>query len=114
MQNRKQPQAPLLPRRSLYAFRLPFVARPHALMLSSAAEITLTASTASATIADATLRQSVPLGEAAIAVALFFWLAAETACLGAGPAIGLPKAPGVPLHAENLDRAIQRRNRLIK
>jgi hypothetical protein len=114
MQNRKQPQAPLLPHRSLYAFRLPFAARTHALTLSSAAEITLTASTASATIVDATLRQSVPLGEAAIAVALFFWLAAEIACLGAGPAIGLPKAPGVPLHAENLDRAIQRRNRLIK
>ena len=114
MQSRKQPQAQLLPRRSLYAFRLPFAARTHALMLSSAAEITLTASSASATIADAILRQSVPLGEAAIAVALFFWLAAEIACLSAGPAIDMPKAPAVPLRGENLDRAIQRRNRLIK
>ena len=26
----------------------------------------------------------------------------------------MPKAPAVPLHGENLDRAIQRRNRLIK
>ena len=114
MQSRKQPQAQLLPRRSLYAFRLPFAARTHALMLSSAAEITVTASTASATIVDAILRQSVPLGEAAIAVALFFWLASEIACLGAGPAIALPQAPMVPVHTENFDRAIQRRNRLIK
>jgi hypothetical protein len=114
MQSQKQHQAHLLPRRSLYAFRLPVAARTHALMLSSATEITLTASTASATIADAILRQSVPLGEAVIAVALFFWLAAEIACLGAGPAIVLPQAPMVPLHTENLDRAIQRRNRLIK
>ncbi len=116
MQSRKQHQARLLPRRSLYAFRLPIAARKHALMLSSATEITLTASTAAATIADAILRQSAPLGEAAIAAALFFWLAAEIACLGAGPAIALPQAPIVPLqiHAENLDRAIQRRNRLIK
>ncbi|MGA7327968.1 MAG: hypothetical protein WBX25_26650 [Rhodomicrobium sp.] len=114
MQSRKQPHAQILPRRSLYAFRLPFAARTHALMVSSAAEITLTASTASATIADAILRQPVPIGEAAIAVALFFWLAAEIACLGAGPAIAMPEAPAVPLRAENLDRAIQRRNRLIK
>ena len=114
MQSQKQHQAHLLPRRSLYAFRLPVAARTHALMLSSATEITLTASTASATIADAILRQSVPLGEAVIAVALFFWLAAEIACLGAGPAIVLPQAPRVPLPTENLDRAIQRRNRLIK
>ena len=84
------------------------------MLYSCGAEITLTASTASATIADAILRQSVPLGEAVIAVALFFWLAAEIACLGAGPAIVLPQAPMVPLHTENLDRAIQRRNRLIK
>ena len=81
MQSQKQHQAHLLPRRSLYAFRLPVAARTHALMLSSATEITLTASTASATIADAILRQSVPLGEAVIAVALFFWLAAEIACI---------------------------------
>lgn len=114
MQSRKQHQAQLLPRRSRYAFRLTFAARTHALMLSSAAEITVTASTASATIVDAILRQSVPLGEAAIAVALFFWLAAEIACLGAGPAIATPKAPAVPLHTEKFDRAIQRRNRLIK
>ncbi len=114
MQSRKQQQAYLLPQRSLYAFRLPVVARTHALMLSSAAEIALTASTASATIADALLRPSVPLGEAVVAVSLFFWLAAEIACLGAGPAIALPQAPMVPLHAENLDRAIQRRNRIIK
>ena len=114
MQSRIQPQAHLLQRRSLHAFWLPFAARTHALMLSSAAEITLTASTASATIADAMLRQSVPLGEAAIAVALFFWLAAEIACLGAGPAIAMPEVPAVPLHTKNLDRAIQRRNRLIK
>ena len=72
MQSQKLPQAHLLPRRSLYAFRLPFAARTHALMLSSTAEIALTASAASATIADAILRQSVPLGEAAIAVALFY------------------------------------------
>jgi hypothetical protein len=83
-------------------------------MLSSASEIALTASTASATIADAFLRQSVPLGEAGIAVALFFWLAAEIACLGAGPAIAPPQAPMAPLHTGKLDRAIQRRNRLIK
>lgn len=114
MQSQKQNQAHLLPRRSLYEFRLPVAARTYALMLSSATEITLTASTASATIADAILRQSVPLGEAVIAVALFFWLAAEIACLGAGPAIPLPQAPMVPLHTENLDRAIQRRNRRIK
>lgn len=114
MQSRKHHQAHLLPRRSLSAFRLPVAARTHALMLSSATEITLTASTASATIADAILRQPVPLGEAVIAVALFFWLAAEIACLGAGPAIALPQAPMVPLHTENLNRAIQRRNRLIK
>ncbi len=114
MQSQKQHQANLLPRRSLYAFRLPVPARAHALMLSSASEITLTASTASATIADAMLRQSVPLGEAVIAVALFFWLAAEIVCLGAGPAIALPQAPMVPLHTEKLDRAIQRRNRIIK
>lgn len=114
MQSRKQPQAYLLPRRSLYVFRQPFATRTHALMLSSAAEITLTASTASATIADAILRQPMPLGEAAIALALFFWLAAEIAYLGAGPAIAMPKAPAVPLNAGNLDRAVQRRNRLIK
>ena len=114
MQSQKHHQAHLLPRRSLYAFRLPVAARTHALMLSSATEITLTASTASATIADAILRHSVPLGEAVIAVALFFWLAAEIACLGAGPAIALPQAPMVPLHTENLDRGIQRRNRRIK
>ena len=114
MQSQKQHEAHLLPRRSPYTFRLPVAARTHALMLSSATEITLTASTASATIADAILRQSVPLGEAVIAVALFFWLAAEIACLGAGPAIVVPQAPMVPLHTENLDRAIQRRNRLIK
>ncbi len=114
MQSQKHHQAHLLPRRSLYAFRLPVAGRTHALMLSSATEITLTASTASATIADALLRQSVPLGEAVIALALFFWLAAEIACLGAGPAIALPQAPVVPLHTGNLDRAIQRRNRLIK
>jgi hypothetical protein len=83
-------------------------------MLSSASEITLTGSTASATIADVIMRQSVPLGEAVIAVALFFWLAAEIVCLGAGPAIALPQAPMVPRHAEKFDRAIQRRNRLIK
>jgi hypothetical protein len=83
-------------------------------MLSSATEITLTASTASATITDALLRQSVPLGEAVIAVALFFWLAAEIACFGAGPAIALPLAPLVPFQTEKLDRAIQRRNGLIK
>ena len=114
MQSLKQDQAHLLPRRILSAFRLPAAARTHALMLSSASEITLTASTASATIADAFLRQSVPLGEAVIAVALFFWLAAEIVCLGAGPAIALPQAPMVPLQTGNLDRAIQRRNRLIK
>ena len=111
MQSQKQHQAHLLPRRSPYTFRLPVAARTHALMLSSATEITLTASTASATIADAILRQSLPLGEAVIAVAHFFRLAAEIACLGAGPAIVVPM---VPLHTENLDRAIQRRNRLIK
>ncbi len=114
MQSRKQHQARLLPPRTLYAFRLPAAARTHALMLSSASEITLTASTATATIADAFLRQSVPLGEAGIAVALFFWLAAEIVCLGAGPAIALPQAPMVPLQTGNLDRAIQRRNRIIK
>jgi len=114
MQSLKQHQAYLLPRRSLLAFRLPVVARTHALMLSSATEITLTASSASATIADAISRPSVPLGEAVVAVSLFFWLAAEIACLGAGPAIALPQAPMVPLHAKNLDRAIQRRNRFIK
>jgi len=114
MQSLKHHQAHLLPRRSLHAFRLPVVARTNALMLSSASEITLTASTASATIADAILRESVPLGEAGIAVALFFWLAAEIACLGAGPAIALPQAPMVPPYTEDLDRAIQRRNRLIK
>ena len=114
MQSQKQHKANLLPRRSLYAFRLPVPARTHALMLSSASEITLTASTASATIADAILRPSVPLGEAVVAVSLFFWLAAEIACLGAGPAIALPQAPMVPLHTENFDRAVQRRNRLIK
>src|SRR5271166_1511405 len=114
MQSQKQHQAHLLPRRSLYAFRLPVVARTHALMLSSATEITLTASTTSATVADAISRQSVPLGEPVIAVALFFWLAPEITCLGAGPAIALPQAPMIPLHTENLDRAIQRRNRLIK
>ena len=114
MQSRKQHQACLLPQRGLYAFRLPVVARTHALMLSSATEIALTASTASATIADAMLRPSVPLGEAVVAVALFFWLAAEIACLGAGPAIALPQAPMVPLHTQKLDRAIQRRNRHIK
>src|SRR5271165_7657871 len=114
MQSRNQLQTRLLPRRSLYAFRLPVAARTHALMLSSATEITLTASTAVATITDAILRQSAPLSEAAIAAALFFWLAAEIFSLGAGPAIALPQAPMVPLHTENLDRAIQRRNRLIK
>ncbi len=114
MQNQKQNQANLLPWRSLYALRLPVPARAHALMLSSASEITLTASTASATIADAFLSKSAPLGEAVIAVALFFWLAAEIVCLGAGPAIAMPRAPMVPLHTEKLDRAIQRRNRLIK
>jgi hypothetical protein len=114
MQSLKQHQAHLLPRRSLYAFRLPVAARTHALMLSSATEITLTGGTASATIADAILRPSVPLGEAVVAVALFFWLAAEIACLSAGPAIALPQAPTVPLHTQKLDRAIQRRNRLIK
>ena len=114
MQSQKQYQAHLLPRRGLYAFRLPVAARTHALMLSSASEITLTASSASATIADAFSRPSIPLGEAGIAVALFFWLAAEIACLGAGPAIALPLAPMVPLHTQNLDRAIQRRNRIIK
>ena len=114
MQSRKQHQAYLLPRRSLSAFRLPVVARTHALMLSSAIEMALTAGTTSATIADAISRQSVPLGEAVVAVALFFWLAAEIACLGAGPAIALPQAPMAALHTEKLDRAIQRRNRLIK
>jgi hypothetical protein len=114
MQNQKQNQAYLLPQSTPYAFRLPVAARAHALMLSSATEIALTATTASATIADALLRPSVPLGEAVVAVSLFFWLAAEVACLGAGPAIALPQAPMVPLHARNLDRAIQRRNRLIK
>jgi hypothetical protein len=114
MQSRKQHRAQLLPRRRLYAFRLPVAARTHALMLSSATEITLTASSASATIADAILSQSVPMGEAAIAVALFFWLAAEIACLAAGPAIPLPQAPMAPVHTANLDRSIQRRNRLIK
>ena len=114
MQSQKQHQAHLLPQRSLYAFRLPVAARAHALMLSSATEITLTAGTASATTADAILRQSVPLGEAVIAVALLLWLAAEIACLSAGPAIALPQAPMVPLHIEKLNRAIQRRNRIIK
>ncbi len=114
MQSRKQHQANLLPRRGLYAFRLPVVARTHALMLSSATEIALTASSASATIADAISRESVPLGEAGVALALFLWLAAEIACLGAGPAIVQPQAPMVPLHTEHLDRAIQRRNRIIK
>ncbi len=114
MQSQKQHQTHLPLRRSLHEFRLPVGARRHALMLSSAAEITLTAGTASATIADALLRPSVPLGEAVIALALFFWLAAEIACLGAGPAIALPQAPIVPLHPENLNRAIRRRNRLIK
>jgi hypothetical protein len=114
MQSQKHHQARLLPRRSLYAFRLPVAARAHALMVSSASEITLTASTASATIADAFLRDSVPLGEAGVALALFLWLAAEIACLGAGPAIALPQAPMVPLHTEKLDRAISRRNRRIK
>ena len=115
MQSQKQHQAHLLPRRILSAFRLPVVARTHALMLSSATEIALTASSASATIADAFSRPSLPLGEAVVAVSLFFWLAAEIACLGAGPAIALPQATMAPLlHADNLDRAIQRRNRLIK
>ena len=114
MQSLKQHQAHLVPPRSLYAFRFPVAARTHALMLSSATEITLTASTTSATIADAILRQPVPLGEAVVAIALLFWLAAEIACLGAGPAIALPQAPMVPLHTEKLDRAIQRRNRHIK
>jgi hypothetical protein len=114
MQSQKKNQAYLLLRRSFYTFRLPVAARTHALMLSSASEITLTGSTASATIADAMLSQSPPLGEAAIAVALFFWLAAEIVCLGAGPAIAMPQAPMVPLHTEKLDRAIQRRNKLIK
>lgn len=114
MQSQKQHQVRLLPRRSLSSFRLPVVARTHALMLSSATEIALTASSASATIADAISRPSVPLGEAVVAVSLFFWLAAEIACLGAGPAIAMPQAPMISLHTENLDRAIQRRNRLIK
>ena len=114
MQSQKQHQAHLLPQSSLHAFRLPVGARAHALMLSSATEITLTASTASATTADAILRPSVPLGEAVIAVALLLWLAAEIACLGAGPAIALPQAPMVPLHIKKLNRAIQRRNRIIK
>ena len=114
MQSRIHRPEHLLPQRSLYAVRLPVAARAHALMLSSATEIALTASTASATIADALLRPSVPLGEAVIAVALFFWLAAEIACLGAGPAIALPQASMFPLHTGNLDRAIQRRNRRIK
>ena len=114
MQSPKQLQAFLLPQQSVYAFRLPVAARTHALMLSSATEIALTASTASATIADAILRPSVPLGEAVVAVALFFWLVAEIACLGAGPAIALPQAPLVPLHTRKLDRAIQRRNGYIK
>ncbi len=83
-------------------------------MLSSASEITLTAGTATATIADVVLKQSVPLGEAGIALALLFWLAAEVVCLGAGPAIAAPQAPVVALHPEKLDRAIKRRNRLIK
>ena len=114
MQSQKQHQTYLLPQRSLYAFRLPVAARAHALMLSSATEITLTGSAASATIADAILRPSVPVGEAVIALSLLFWLAAEIACLGAGPAIALPLAPMVPLHTEKLDRAIQRRNKHIK
>ncbi len=114
MQSRKQHQTHLLPRRSLFAFRLPVTARTHALMLSSATEITLTASSASATIADAISQPSVPLGEAVVAVSLFFWLAAEIACLGAGPAIALPQAPMIPIHAEKLNRAIQCRNRIIK
>ncbi len=114
MRSWKHPKAQLLLRRSLYALRLPVMARKRALMLSSASEITLTASTASATIADAVLKQSVPLSEAAIAVALFFWLAAEIACLGAGPAVALPQGPVIPLHTEDIDRAIQRRNRCIK
>ncbi len=114
MQIQKQHQTHLLPRRSLYAFRLPVVARTHALMLSSATEIALTASSASATIADAVSRPSAPLGEAVVAVSLFFWLAAEVACLGAGPAIALPQAPMIPLQNENLDRAIRRRNTVIK
>ncbi len=114
MQSLKQHQAPLLPRRSLSAFRLPVAARTHALMLSSATEIAITASTTSATIADSILRQPVPLGEAVVALALFFWLAAEIACLGAGPAIALPQAPVVPLHIESFNRAIRRRNRRIK
>ncbi len=114
MQSQKQHQTHLRPRRGLYAFRLPVLARTHTLMLSSATEITLTASATSATIADALLSPSVPVGEAVIAVALFFWLAAEIACLGAGPAIALPQAPMVPLHTGNLDRAIQRRNRRIR
>jgi hypothetical protein len=83
-------------------------------MLSSATEIVLTASATVATIADALLRPSVPVGEAVIALALFFWLAAEIACLGAGPAIATPQAPMVPLHTGNLDRAIHRRNKHIK
>jgi hypothetical protein len=114
MQSPKDHQAHLPPLRGPYAFRLPIAARAHALMLSSAAEIALTASTASATIADAVLRQPMPVGETVVAVALFFWLAAEIACLGAGPAIAQPQAPAVPLHTGNHDRAIQRRNRIIK
>jgi hypothetical protein len=39
MQSQKQHQAHLLPRRSLYAFRLPVAARTHALMLSTIAQV---------------------------------------------------------------------------